>query len=204
MIYNIRNASLNDMHEVAAVHSVCFPDNFSTKLGNKLLAAYYTEFYNEAPHLFLVCENDGGKICGFVMGYILGRTNAVSDFVKKNRIAMGVKVLGLLVRFDRLAWRKVKNTFSKKKTGGSSDTSVTDKTGEGDLLSICVTDDMKGSGAALEMVHRYNAVLREHGHKVCYLTCETSNPRGLAFYKKLGYEIAEESPEKICFRKDLV
>lgn len=204
MGFSIRAANASDMTAVADVHSVCFPNNFSTRLGKKLLSEYYLEFYNEAPHLFLVCENDDGKMCGFVMGYVLGRTNAVSGFMKKNRIAMGMKVLGLLICFDKLAWRKVKNTLSRKKKDESSDTPVIDKTGEGDLLSICVTDEMKGSGAAVEMVNRYNAVLREHGHKICYLTCETSNPRGLAFYKKLGYEIAEESKEKICFRKGLV
>ena len=203
MGFKIRAASAADMSAVADVHSVCFPNNFSTRLGRKLLTNYYMEFYNEAPHLFLVCENDDGEMCGFVMGYVLGYTNAVSGFMKKNRFKMGMKVLGLLLCFDKLAWRRVKNTFSRKKKDGS-DTPVIDKTGEGDLLSICVTDDMKGTGAAVEMVNRYNDVLREHGHKVCYLTCETSNPRGLAFYRKLGYSAAEETQEKICFRKDLV
>ena len=204
MGFNIRAAQENDMITVADVHTVCFPNNFSTRLGKKLLSAYYLEFYKEAPHLFLVCENEKGDMCGFVMGYVLGKTNAVSNFMKKNRLAMGMKVLGLLVCFDKLAWRKVKNTLSRKSKGEENSAPVIDKTGEGDLLSICVTDDMKGTGAAVEMVNRYNAVLAEHGHKICYLTCETSNPRGLAFYRKLGFDVAEESKEKICFRKDLV
>ena len=205
MGFNIRSATEADLPVVCDVHAKSFPESFSTRLGKKLLANYYYEFYREAPHLFLVCENDEGKMCGFVMGYVLGKTNAISNFMKKNRLRMGMKVLGLLLCFDKLAWRKVKNTLFKKKTPEQAQSApVIDKTGEGDLLSICVTEDMRGTGAAVEMVNSYNRVLLEHGHKVCYLTCETSNPRGLAFYRKLGYEIAEESKEKICFRKGLV
>ncbi len=205
MGYTIRAAQEQDLGTVCDVHAECFPDSFSTRLGKKLLTKYYLEFYKEAPHLFLVCENDEGKMVGFVMGYVLGKTNAISNFMKNNRLAMGMKVLGLLLRFDKLAWGKVKKTLSRKKAPAEEQTaSPIDKTGEGDLLSICVTKEMRGTGAAVEMVNRYNEVLLEHGHKVCYLTCETSNPRGLAFYKKLGYDIAEQTKDKICFRKDLV
>ena len=204
MGFNIRSAIEADLPVVCDVHAKCFPESFSTRLGKKLLTNYYYEFYREAPHLFLVCENDEGKMCGFVMGYVLGKTNAISNFMKKNRLRMGMKVLGHLLCFDKPAWRKVKNTLFKKKSPEQAQSApVIDKTGEGDLLSICVTEDMRGTGAAVEMVNSYNRVLLEHGHKVCYLTCETSNPRGLAFYRKLGYDIAEESKEKICFRKDL-
>ena len=205
MGFNIRPATESDLPVVCDVHAKCFPKSFSTRLGKKLLTAYYYEFYREAPHLFLVCENEEGRMCGFVMGYVLGKTSAISNFMEKNRLRMGMKVLGLLLCFDKLAWRKVKNTlFPKKSTAETQNAPVIDKTGEGDLLSICVTEDMRGTGAAVEMVNSYNRVLLEHGHKVCYLTCETSNPRGLAFYRKLGYDVAEESKEKICFRKDLV
>lgn len=205
MGYTIRAAHESDMEVVCEVHAKCFPESFSTRLGKNLLTKYYLEFYREAPHLFLVCENDEGKMCGFVMGYVLGKTNAISNFMKKNMLGMGLKVFGLLLTFDKLAWRKVKNTLKKKKeTQEEQSKTVGDQTGEGDLLSICVTEDMRGTGAAVEMVNRYNEVLLEHGHKICFLTCETSNPRGLAFYRKIGYSVAEESKEKICFRKDLV
>ena len=206
MSFTIRAANESDLPVVCDVHAKCFPESFSTRLGKKLLTAYYYEFYLEAPHLFLVCENDEGKMCGFIMGYVLGKTNAISNFMKKNRLRMGMKVIGLLLCFDKLAWRKVKKAFSRKKTPEQTQQqgAVIDKTGEGDLLSICVTEEMRGTGAAVAMVNKYNEVLSAHGHKVCYLTCETSNPRGLAFYKKLGYDVTEETKEKICFRKDLV
>ena len=205
MGYTIRAAQESDIGAVCDVHAKCFPESFSTRLGKNLLTKYYLEFYREAPHLFLVCENDEGKMCGFVMGYVLGKTNAISNFMKNNRLSMGLKVLGLLLTFDKLAWGKVKKTLAKKKAPQEEQGApVADKTGEGDLLSICVTEDMRGTGAAVGMVNRYNEVLLENGHKTCYLTCETTNPRGIAFYKKLGYDIAEQTKDKICFRKDLV
>ena len=78
MGYTIRAARESDMEVVCEVHAKCFPESFSTRLGKNLLTKYYLEFYREAPHLFLVCENDEGKMCGFVMGYVLGKTNAIS------------------------------------------------------------------------------------------------------------------------------
>ncbi len=204
MEFNIRAAKESDLGMVADVHKECFPNSFSTRLGKNLLVKYYLEFYRECPYLFYVCENADGQICGFVMGYVLGKTNAVSSFMKKNMLAMGAKMFLLLLCADKLAWRKVKRTLCKKKQQtDTANNKVEDRTGQGDLLSICVTDKMKGTGAAAGMVEVYHEALKQHGHSVCYLTCETSNPRGLAFYKKLGYDIAEQSEEKICFRKDL-
>lgn len=201
MSFNIRAAKETDLIEVARVHKICFPNSFSTRLGPKLLSNYYLEFYKENPHLFYVCENEDGKMCGFVMGYVLGKTNAISSFSKNNRITMALKVMGLLICFDKLAWNKVKKTLKKKPASDSA--KKIDKTGEGDLLSICVTDEMKGTGAAVALVDVYNDALKAHGHKFCYLTCDTDNPRGLAFYKKIGYSIVEQTKDKICFGKEL-
>lgn len=202
MEYLIRAASESDMKEVAQVHKVCFPFSFSTKLGVGLLSSYYAEFYKETPYLFYVCTNIDGVICGFVMGYVLGRSNASKKFLKNNLFSIGLKILLLLICFDKQTWKKVGCTLFKKKSNPSE---VSDnKNGEGDLLSICVTDEMKGTGAAAALVKEFHKALVSHGHKVCYLTCETSNPRGVAFYKKLGYDISEQTTDKICFRKDLV
>ncbi len=203
MVFNIRAATETDMDKVAEVHRICFPESFSTRLGVKLLVKYYTEFYSERPYLFYVCENESGDVCGFVMGYVLGKTGAIPSFMKKNRVSMALKVAGLLLCFDNLTWKKVKKTLFKSKKATPSQQTI-DKTGEGDLLSICVTDEMKGTGAAVQMVEVYHQALAAHGHHACYLTCETDNPRGIAFYKKLGYVVAEQNEEKICFRKDLV
>ena len=201
MDFTIRAATENDMYEISEVHRTCFTDNFSSSLGVKLLSKYYLEFYTENPSLFYVCVNADGKICGFVMGYILGATNAISSFLKNNRFSMALRVFMLLLKFDRLAWRKVFGIFLKKKNTSSVSSNVKD--GQGDLLSICVTDDMKGSGAASSLVKKYEEAVKKLGCSKCYLTCETSNPRGLAFYKKLGYAVESETPYKICFWKDL-
>ena len=201
MDFTIRAATESDMVEISEVHRVCFPNSFSTKLGIGLLSSYYSEFYAENPTLFYLCINTQGKICGFVMGYILGKTQAIASFMKKNRIRIAFSVLLLLLKFDKLAWKKIGNFFSKKKA--VTDEAATNKDGQGDLLSICVTDEMKGTGAASALVEKYHDAIKDLGCSKCYLTCETSNPRGLAFYRKLGYTIDSETQAKICFRKDL-
>lgn len=67
----IRQATLADLDEIVRVHKICFPESFSTALGNtkggKILASYYKEYLDADPDLFIVSENKSG-INGFCMG----------------------------------------------------------------------------------------------------------------------------------------
>lgn len=59
---NIRQATLDDLEQIAKVHFQCFPDSFSTYLGKGrhgyLLQKFYQEYLDDAPELFLVAEDD--------------------------------------------------------------------------------------------------------------------------------------------------
>lgn len=60
----IKNANIDDLNKVAKVHIRCFPDSFSTQLGEKILLKYYLEYFKENPELFYVAL-DNDKIIGF-------------------------------------------------------------------------------------------------------------------------------------------
>ncbi len=203
MDFSVRKAVKEDLANIARTHIKCFPGNFSTGLGEKLLVKYYLEFYNENPSLFYVCETPDGSMHGFVMGYIVGKTNAINNFMKNNRLAFFLSVAKRMILLDKLTWNKFKKTFFKEKTMLLDVKKEFDKTGQGDLLSVCVTDDLKGTGAAAALLNAYHIALTDIGCKLCFLSCETSNPRGLAFYKKSGYQVAEEYTDKIIFWKEL-
>jgi len=57
----------------------------------------------------------------------------------------------------------------------------------GDLLSICVLPEYRGHGAAQELLDCYIDMLRKNGRKLCLLTVEKSNSRGIHFYEKNGF-----------------
>ena len=45
----IRQAKETYLREIAKVHIRCFPDIFSTQLGQKLLERFYLEYLKEVP-----------------------------------------------------------------------------------------------------------------------------------------------------------
>lgn len=63
----IRQATKKDLKAIANVHIKCFPDSFSSKLGEILLTRFYNEYLSVVPELFLVAENDAQEIVGFCM-----------------------------------------------------------------------------------------------------------------------------------------
>ena len=182
----VRQATSEDLKQVAAVHKTCFPESFSTALGEKLLVKFYAEYLQSVPELFLVAEEEG-KICGFCMGYYCEENPYMKRFFKHNLFAAGLRIAGQLLIGNKAAWRKFTSTFSKKAEfkplGEEYKTGVQD----GDLLSICVLPDTRGSGAAQELISAYEAVLKEHGRKNCILTVAVDNPRAIRFYERNGY-----------------
>lgn len=68
----VRQATLEDLHDVAKIHMECFTGTVTSRLGKlwngKVVVDYYKEYFNVCPELFLVAENDSGEVVGFCMG----------------------------------------------------------------------------------------------------------------------------------------
>lgn len=77
---NIRQATSEDLKQVADVHFRCFPDSFSTQLGKgqqgSLQQKFYQEYLKDVPELFFVAEDETlpppRKNCWFLHGILLG------------------------------------------------------------------------------------------------------------------------------------
>ena len=199
----VRQATREDLKQVAAVHKNCFPDSFSTALGEKLLVKFYTEYMTSVPELFLVAEEEG-KICGFCMGYYCEENPYMKLFFKHNLLAAGLRIAGQLLIGNKAAWKKLTATFSKKAEfkplGEEYKTGVQD----GDLLSICVLPQTRGSGAAQELISTYENILQNRGRKYCILTVAVDNPRAIRFYERNGYVPFREAEGMArSYRKEL-
>lgn len=183
---NYRIATLTDMPEVAKVHQKCFPGTFIASFGQKLITDYYTEFFNENP-LFVLVENDGA-IEGFCMGYITG-TEARNNFMRKCKVRLALRMLYLCITFNKLAIKKCLAFIKPKKKSAPSKKVVADA----DLLSICVTDNLKGTGASNELVSKFEELLIGRKVKNYTLAVYKDNARAIGFYKKMGFETAAET-----------
>ena len=200
MISIVRQLEKKDMLDVAKVHIQCFPDSYSTVLGNDrdifLMQAFYTEYIKDAPELFLVGENEQGRISGFCMGYYMERNGQMSAFFKHNLVRISLRTAALLLMGNRTAWSKVMNRFKKSSSwvylNHEYDNLVAADCG--DLLSICVLPEARGNGLAQQLMERYIEVMRRAGRKVCMLTVDIKNERAIRFYIRNGFVPYKEIP----------
>ena len=185
----VRQAQQQDLQSVAQVHSICFPDSFSTALGKKLLVKFYEEYFRDVPELFLVAENEPGQIIGFCMGYYCGNNPYMKRFFKNNPVRVALRMVWLLLSGNRAAWKKVKGMFARKNAAQIINTQYRGvKTKDcGDLLSICVLAEHRGTGAAQDLMDRYQQVLLSQGRRICLLSVAVDNPRGIRFYERNGF-----------------
>ncbi len=192
----VRQASHQDLQAVAKVHKSCFPDSFSTALGPKLLVKFYEGYLAGAPELFLVAENDSGEIGGFCMGYYCESNYYTKNFFKNNTMAIGLRVLWLLLSGNKAAWKKVKGVTCRDQQMQVTNTEFEEinHNATGDLLSICVDAQYRGSGMAQELIDQYQQVLLEQGRTMCLLSVSVRNPRGIRFYERNGFIQIREVP----------
>ena len=169
----IRSVSEADLKEIVNVHVKCFPNSFSTYLGKgnngKLLQKFYQEYLTGVPQLFLVVEDrtlSSQKIIGFCMGYFLDKNDYNKEFLKHNFFSIVMRMSGLLLSGNRFAWRKLTGIFKKKETAVVINNSFSFlKEEAGDLLSICVLPEYRGTGVAKQLIEIYCEKLRLYKKK---------------------------------------
>ena len=201
----IRQANLDDLKQLVKVHIACFPDSFSTQLGEKLLTKMYTEYIVESPELFLLAEEEG-KVIGFVMGYYFDSEDCLRRFRKKNQIKFFSKTLWLLLMRNKPAWKKINSIIHPGSGFITIDTSINqyNKSEMADLLSICVLSEYRGKGIANKLIDEYEKVLIEKNRLICTLTVADINGRGISFYEKHGYTICREAKGCKTYYKVLI
>lgn len=195
----IRLAKIEDLKGIAKVHSVCFPDSYTTQLskidwiGKKLLAVFYNTFMSDNPELFVVADDEDKGIVGFCMGYYMDKDDQVSRFMS-NKLEIGLKTTLLLLAGNKQTWRKILMIF-KHKPSVSDWTIVNNKyesignDKRGDLLSVCVLPECRGKQYAQGMMELYLKLMKEHGRKICLLSVKQDNTRAIKYYERNGFEL---------------
>lgn len=183
---------------VARLHIACFKGTFIASLGEKLIAVYYLEFLKEGGPFVLAF--DGDKLIGFCMGYYKG-SQARIRFISKNKIGLGLRVLGLCLSFNKLAISKCWNYLFPAKEKGNVEKPKIEA--ESDLLSICILDGYRGQGVSRILVEEFEKRLIDAGKKDVTLAVYTTNERAIAFYKKIGYSIVGETTDEYKMYKEL-
>lgn len=143
------------------------------------------------PELFLVAVDEKDNVVGYSMGYYCELNNYQNKFLKHNFLRIVVRMIFLLLSCNATAWKKALSFFSKKAEVEIRDEPYVQisNTLKGDLLSICLIPEKRGTGLSIELIEAFEATLKVSGRKYVQLTVEPDNQRAVRFYNKMEYKL---------------
>lgn len=191
----IREANFNDLTEIAQLHIQSFENHFLPKLGVKLLSQYYKEFMTE-KNIFLVSVNDNNQIDGLVLG-TQSSDEGRNRFIKNNIFRLFVRMCLLCLKFDKDAWSRIlafiRNRLYRVINNKKKSNSKRVSSSSFSLLSICVSQKVKGRGVSRSLIEEFENRLANLGYEYYTLTVQKSNMRAINFYNKLHMSIYRET-----------
>ena len=197
---HIRAARHEDLEAMADCHREAFPDRPMTKLGPTVLCHLY-EHYIEAPRgVCLVAMNPNGRLSGLAAG---GDRSILRAFRTSCRRQFLPQVLWNAVTqpLVRKALAKaLQNKFRRKGTGNVNADPGPDV---GNLLSICVSNQARGSKAAPDLLAAFEDGCRERGFTGLQLSVLAENGRARRFYEKSDWVLAESHGSAVRYRYSL-
>lgn len=201
---SVRQAKRTDLKHIASIHTKCFPDSFSTQLGEKLLIRFYVEYMKLNPDLFLVATVKG-KVVGFCMGYLMEKAPSMKEYVKHNFFDISLRCIRLLLTGNKQIYGKIASQFKRKEGYQIVDIGIHSRAMHdmGDLLSICVLPTYRGSGLAGELLEQYVSIMGKKGRSVCLLSVDPENKRAVHFYENHGFTLYRISQGTVTYARRL-
>lgn len=201
-----RNATIEDMEEVAKVHILTQPEYFTSTLGEDLLTKFYTEYLNEDGLFVVAVDDEKDKIVGFCMGNYFD-SHAEKKWEAKYKTEIIRRLLLKCLQFNKLAlsrsFRRVKGLLKKHKAGKREQYFT-------HLLSLGVLEEYRGKHIASTLIDTFeNRCLQNPPEKVkemgstCTIGAYKWNTAGCKLYEYKGYQVFEESKIKLKFSKNL-
>lgn len=201
----IRPITTRDAAEVAALHAEVFHGAFLTRLGPRIVEAFYAAIAGDPIGHGRVAVTDG-KVVGFVAG-----VEAARPFYRAfYRRYLGRVLLAAARR--AVGDPEVRRTLSRRlrharhllpawagrqgsaPAGGGSPAVAR-------LLSIGVTPPVRGTGVAEALVDGLCDGLHERGIEVVGLSVRLDNGRAGAFYARSGWEVERRTDDAVYLRR---
>lgn len=194
-LYKIQDAKFGDLSQISTLHKKEFSTHFLGHYSINLISNFYAEFLESS--IFIVAVHHG-VVDGFLLGGNSRNLNRGKNFfLQKNKLRYTVETI-LRPQIYGQALNKVKSIYdlnqTKKMKSFQGDQNVR-------LLSIAVSDNVKGSGLASKLLTEFEQViapLQEYG-----LSVKNSNVRAVKFYKKNGFFLEKEVDNSLYFVKTI-
>ena len=175
----IRQAKLDDLDAIVAIHDGAFPGFFLTSLGDGFLKLYYKSVLNSSDGILLVSKSDS-EVIGFCAGTVLS-AGFNTRLIKSNLSSYMGQGIKMLFTHPIRIWHLYKNISKENPNAGDN--------GEyAELLSIGVNPNKQGGGAGKKMLLALEEeVKKKGGVKLSLTTDYDDNEKAIGFYHSLGY-----------------
>lgn len=204
--WRIVPATAERLPAVAACHMTCIPDLFGSRMGIPFLMEFY-ERYLKDPEGFLLAgvEAQSDRILGVVAGGRPGIWREVTRIaIRKYAGRLAYKLLvDSVVR--RAIWREILRRFgigrSVEQRRVFGDSALPADRRFAVLRVLCVLPCARGSGLAGELTAAFGKACWSAGYDWMYLDVLPENKRGIAFYRKDGWEMVSESKTSVAMMR---
>ena len=186
-------------------HIKSFPGRFMTEMGYHWLCALYRFFVKHRGSICRIAVDADGKVVGLAVG---GDPHIRDEFLNSAlfrypHLIFWKFLSKRLVR--RVLLQELAGKLHRKRAAAHSDDTKSPSIGirSGNLLSICVLPDYKGTGVAGKLIESYQLACKTEGYERLTLSVLSENSRAVAFYKKHGWRQSGKSGESTRFCLDL-
>jgi len=190
---------------MAQCHIKSFPRRFMTEMGYHWLYALYRFFIKHRGGICRVAVDADGKIVGLAVG---GNPHIRDEFLSSAlfrypHLIFWKFLSKRLVR--RVLLQELAGKLHRKRAAAHLGDTKAPSAGvrSGNLLSICVLPDYKGTGVAGKLIELFQLACAAEGYERLTLSVLSENNRAVAFYKKHGWRQSGISGESIRFVLDL-
>ena len=186
-------------------HINAFPGRFMTEMGCHWLCALYPFFIKHRGGICLVAVDTSDKVVGLAVG---GDPNIRNEFLSSAMFRYPHLIFWKflskrLVR--RVLLKEIARKFHRRpavdNSGDTKGQNVVTQTGN--LLSLCVLPDYKGTGIGGKLIESFKLACADEGYKRLTLSVAGENTRAMAFYRKHGWRRSSTSGASIKFSLDL-
>ena len=190
---------------MAQCHIKSFPGRFMTEMGYHWLFALYLFFIKHREGICRVAVDTNGKVIGLAIG---GEPHIRDEFLSSALFRyphlIFWKFLSKQLVRRVLLQELVKKLHRKHAAAHSGNTKAPSNiVRSGNLLSICVLPDYKGTGVAGKLIESFQLACAAEGYERLTLSVVSKNSRAVAFYKKHGWRQSDKSGKSTRFCLDL-
>jgi len=201
----IKEACHEHVSGMVQCHIKSFPGRFMTEMGYHWLCALYLFFIKHHRSICRVAVDSEGKVVGLAVGdnpHI--RDEFLSSALFRYPHLIFWKFISKRLVRRVLLQELIKKLRRKRADAHSGDTKAPSAVVRpGNLLSICVLPDCKGTGVAGKLIESFQLACTTEGYERLTLSVLSENSRAVAFYKKHNWHECGKAGESTRFFLDL-